>query len=95
MAQHRRVTATAGGTTPAVLLDGGPFSVGIRLAGGGSGKVQYSLSSVKQVEDGTAVWKDSSAGVVSADTDTHVSSPVTAVRGVSAVGAIVLEIVYK
>jgi hypothetical protein len=94
MAEHRKVSAANGGTTDPVILNGGNASVGLRLAGGGSGRIQYTLSYPSQVEGDTATWKDSAAGVVSVDTDLHITSPVTAVRGVSAVGAITLEVVF-
>ncbi len=84
-----------GVTGPVVLIPDGirTLSVGIVPIDGGSGKVQYTLSSPADVEADAATWRDWPSGVVSAVTDDTLTGPVTAVRAISASGEIRLEVV--
>jgi hypothetical protein len=89
-------TLSAPGTGPDILLpdEAGRFDsvlVMLSVSGGGTGKVQYTLSNRAQVIAGTAVWKDWDAGSVATNTDDALYH-VSAVRLVNTAGTTVLEV---
>ena len=62
----------------------------LSVSGGGTGKVQYTLSNRAQVIAGSAVWKDWDAGIVSSNTDDALYH-VSAIRLVNTAGTTILE----
>lgn len=72
--------------------DGIAFTCGI-IAGENIGKFQFSLSSLSDVLDGNANWQNwPKENVTGSDYDT-LEGPVTAIRGVSVSGSVIIEIV--
>lgn len=54
---------------------------------GATGKIQYTLSSVANVEAGSAIWIDWPSGNVTAATGYAINGPVTALRCINVAGA--------
>jgi len=92
---HFTETATAGGATDPLLLpaiyphDPGhkPASVFVKPAGGGSARIEFTLSTQAQVEAATAVWISWPHGDVTAAASASINGPITALRCVSVSGA--------
>ena len=63
------------------------------ITSGNTGKFQFSTSPKADIEAGTATWQDWAKGNVTATTSDALTSPVTAVRGVSVTGEIKIEVV--
>lgn len=80
-----------GETGAAILLARDAFAVSVLP--GTSGKVQFTCSLPSKVLAGTARWFDWAAGSVTAQTGASVTGAFTAVRGVSTVGVLALELV--
>jgi len=86
-----------GVTGPSVIIppmgnEGGVITCTI-IPGGNSGKIQFTTSTDAKVAADTAVWQDWPKGNVSTTESDSLLGPVTAVRGVSASGAIDIEII--
>lgn len=83
-----RFSGTAADTTSApVLVPLGPRDAVVIVTpgslAGNDAKVQYSISTVTAVEDGTATWHDWPAGVITTKTSDSIAGAVTALRLVS------------
>ncbi len=63
------------------------------IAGSNTGKFQVTTSSDVAVNAGTATWQDWALGTKTGTVSDAITSPVTAIRGVSISGAITIEIV--
>jgi hypothetical protein len=89
-------TITAGSTTsPIYVWDArGPVTLAALPGGGGTVNVQYTVSTVADIDAATATWHDWPGGAVSADTVDAILVPVTAVRGVAATADGVIEVRY-
>lgn len=70
----------------------GPITCTI-LAGSNIGKFQFTTSPDAAVNDGTCVWTDWPLENISGTRSFVVTSPITAIRGVSVSGSITIEIV--
>ena len=63
------------------------------IAGANAGKFQFTTSPDSSVTDGTCVWSDWPLENLSGTRSFVVTSPITAIRGVSVSGSITIEIV--
>ncbi len=91
---HEESLLTGVTSNPIIIppLNGQPVTCTI-IAGGNTGKMQFTTSSDTKVAAGTAVWSDWDRGVVTGTVTDFILSAVTAVRGVSSAGAIDFELV--
>ena len=63
------------------------------ISSGNTGKFQYTTSSKTSIIAGTEVWQNWAQGNVTATTTDSITSPVTAIRGVSISGEIEIAVV--
>ena len=70
----------------------GPITCTI-IAGSNAGKFQFTTSPDTAVNDATCVWNDWPLENISGTRSFVVTSPITAIRGVSVSGSITIEIV--
>lgn len=86
-------TLSAPGNSNPILIPNGVEKILARFipSGGGTGKVQTSISTIALIRAGTATWEDWSAGSVSTLTS-DVSERVNAIRLVNSAGTTVLEL---
>jgi len=92
---HHAETVADGATSDPVLMPSiqnhdpyaKPVTLYISPAGGGSARIETTLSTRALVEAGAAVWFAWSAGSVSVPTSQLLQGPVTALRCVSVSGA--------
>jgi hypothetical protein len=82
-----------GATGEAIVLARKVATIALHPAEGGSGKIQYTTSLPSKVQSNNARWIDWKAGVVSESTASVVDGPVTAIRGVSVAGQLVIELI--
>lgn len=85
--RHRHsATVTADTTSDPVKIppDKGALTVGVAPVAGGTGKVQYTLSSHAEIDADTAQWFDWDQGAVPNDTARVIDAEVTALRCVAA-----------
>ena len=93
---HYTETIATGATGNTVIIppfDSGKSITCTLIAGTSTGKFQITTSSDSAVTAGTATWQDWYEGNKTGTVSDAIISPVTAVRGVSVSGAIVIEIV--
>ena len=68
-------------------------TVSLLPSGGASGKVQFTTSTYKEIDEGTATWFDWPKGVISVNTYDGINFPITGLRPVSSSGTLVMEVV--
>lgn len=90
---YGEVTVADGATGDAILLARRVATIALHPAEGGSGKIQYTTSLPSKVQNNTGRWIDWKAGVVAEATAAVVDGPVTAIRGVSVSGQLVIELI--
>lgn len=79
-----------GATGDPILLEGKTAAVAIFPEG--TAKLQFTISRPVKIGNGTARWLDWSQGNVTAPASDVIDGPITAVRGVSISGDLVIEV---
>jgi hypothetical protein len=88
--EHKETIASGNGED--IYIGGKPVTCTV-ITSGNTGKFQFSTSPKSDLEADTATWQDWAKGNVTATTSDALTSPVTAVRGVSVTGEIKIEVV--
>lgn len=90
---HRETVASGTTSAPIAIHPGsGPISVGVTPAGGGTALVEYTLSGEARVNAGTATWRPWTHTGATANKDTVLTGPVTALRCTATAAAVDWEI---
>ena len=72
----------------------GQYAVSVAIeAGSNTGKVQYTIDTEEEIQAGTEVWYDWPKGNISGNAIDSLISPVSAIRGVSISGSIILKVI--